>query len=614
MRKIFIGIAIVVIPFFGIGQDQNKADSLVQVLSQEEFSSDQKIELLHGIASNQTTAEGIIYYSNKLIKEAESINDAYWLHKGLMELGSAYQQKGDMDIAMSTFLKSYTAAEEAKYTEGRGAALSMVGAIYSINGNHKNAIEYYNRSLEILNTTQDSLKIATVLLNAGDAYVNNAQYEEALKNFDRSAAIFEDLGYLIGTAYNLGNSGMAYAKLGQSKLAEQKIEESINMLEELEDYYPIAVYLTYMSDIYLEKGDINTALKYTNRSLTLSQKYGLKDQISNASQQLSILYEQLNDNKKALVYFKDYINYRDSIKNLETFQKQADMTRAFEVSQKQAEVDLLNQQKRNQQITLILTLIIAFLTALLAFGLYRRYQFTRKTKRIIEEEKNKSDNLLLNILPAETAEELKTNGKVVAQKFESVTIMFTDFKGFSSFAENLSPEKLVETVDFYFSSFDEIIERNGLEKIKTVGDAYMCACGLPNPTPDHALKTVNAAMEIADFVERTKQSQDHDRSNFDIRIGIHTGSVVAGVVGTKKFAYDIWGDAVNVASRMESSSDPGRINISESTYHQIKDVYQCTYRGEVSVKNRGKLKMYFVDHVLDGQEVSNEKDSLGLIS
>ncbi|NNF34010.1 MAG: tetratricopeptide repeat protein [Saprospiraceae bacterium] len=605
-RNICLGIAVLVIPISGIGQDQNKADSLVRVLSSDELIQEGKIELLHEIASNQTAAEDIIFYANELIKEAEKTEDHYWLHKGMMELGYGYKLKGDLDVALSTFFEGFKAAEEAEYVEGEGTALSNIADTYSINDNHENAIEYYNRALEILYTTDDSVKIATVLLNAGDAYINNGQYEKALEYFDQSGPIFRNLGYLIGTAYNLGNSGMAYAKLGDRIRAEQTIKEAIELLEELEDYYPIAVYLTYMSDIYLEKGDVNTALKYSNRSLTLSEKYGLKDQISDANQQLSVLYERLNNNEKALLHYKNHIRYRDSLNNVESVKRRADMRTEFEVSQKQAEVDLLNQQKRNQQITLISTLVIAFLIALLAIGLYRRYLFTRKTNKIIEEEKNKSDNLLLNILPAETAEELKSNGKVIAQKFESVTIMFTDFKGFSSYAENLSPEELVETVDYYFSSFDEIIDRNGLEKIKTVGDSYMCACGLPNHTPDHALKTVKAAMEIAEFVEKTKLSKEHGRSNFDIRIGIHTGSVVAGVVGTKKFAYDIWGDAVNVASRMESSSDPGRINISEHTYHEIKDAYQCTYRGEVSVKNRGKLKMYFVEKPVEMEKGKSE--------
>ncbi|MGB5171974.1 MAG: adenylate/guanylate cyclase domain-containing protein [Eudoraea sp.] len=158
----------------------------------------------------------------------------------------------------------------------------------------------------------------------------------------------------------------------------------------------------------------------------------------------------------------------------------------------------------------------------------------------------------------------------------------------------------VKTVDFYFSKFDAIIEKHGLEKIKTIGDAYMCAGGLHDNEKDHAQRMVLAALEISSFVEETKNDVAASELTFDIRIGINTGPVVAGVVGTKKFAYDIWGDTVNVAARMESMSEPGRINISENTYAMIKDVAECEYRGEIEAKNRGKLKMYFVQGMKTG--------------
>jgi len=154
-------------------------------------------------------------------------------------------------------------------------------------------------------------------------------------------------------------------------------------------------------------------------------------------------------------------------------------------------------------------------------------------------------------------------------------------------------------VDYYFSKFDEIMEKYGMEKIKTIGDAYMAAGGLPFQTNDHPFKMILAAFEIVQFIEETKQHKQKDITHFDIRIGINTGPIVAGVVGIHKFAYDIWGDTVNVASRMETLSNPGRINISENTYELVKDVFQCKYRGEIEVKNRGMMKMYFVNGIKD---------------
>jgi class 3 adenylate cyclase len=213
--------------------------------------------------------------------------------------------------------------------------------------------------------------------------------------------------------------------------------------------------------------------------------------------------------------------------------------------------------------------------------------------RTISREKKRSESLLLNILPAETAKELKVNGKVDAVKFDQVTVLFTDFVEFTRVAERVEPEQLVKSIDYYFKGFDEITTKYGLEKIKTVGDSYMCACGLPTINPMHARNVISAAKEMIDLVRNELNALD-GLSHFEIRIGIHTGPVVAGIVGIKKWQYDIWGDTVNIASRMESKSEPGRINLSETTYLQIKDEFACEYRGEIEVKNRGPLKMYFL--------------------
>lgn len=354
-----------------------------------------------------------------------------------------------------------------------------------------------------------------------------------------------------------------------------------------------------MSDIYFKRKDWKTALYYTKRSLDIAQKQGLKDQAQKSSLMLSELYQKSGNIPESFIYYKKYITYRDSVKNLEQVEKMGNLRTNFEVSKKQAEVDLMMQQKRTQKIIAISSIVSLVLVFFLAVGLFRRYRFIKKTNIIIEAERKRSDNLLLNILPEETAFELKESGKVLAKRFESVTVLFTDFEGFTQYAENLSPEKLVESVDYYFSKFDAIIEKYDLEKIKTLGDSYMCAGGLPFPTTDHAHKMILAAQEILEFVQHSNREIPHNHTCFNIRIGINTGPVVAGVVGTKKFAYDIWGDTVNIASRMESNSSPGKINISENTFSIIKDSFDCEYRGEVEVKNRGMMKMYFVSGAKD---------------
>lgn len=225
-----------------------------------------------------------------------------------------------------------------------------------------------------------------------------------------------------------------------------------------------------------------------------------------------------------------------------------------------------------------------------------RTQEIEKQKQIIETAKAQSDSLLLNILPAEIADELKQFGKSYARKHEQVSVLFADIKGFTFIAEQLTPVKLVTQLDEVFGAFDNIIAKYGMEKIKTIGDAYMCASGLPLADSENAIKSVKAGMDMHQFIkEFGAANKIQNLPVFEIRIGIHTGPLVAGVVGLKKFAYDIWGDAVNLAAQMEQHSEAGKINISGETYSLVKDTFNCTYRGKIEAKSKGQVDMYFVE-------------------
>ncbi len=237
-----------------------------------------------------------------------------------------------------------------------------------------------------------------------------------------------------------------------------------------------------------------------------------------------------------------------------------------------------------------------------------------RQKNQLEIEKTKTDELLQNILPYEIAEQLKNKGAVKAKKYRMVTILFTDFVDFTKISSELEPEEIVKELSVYFRKFDEITEDHFIEKIKTIGDAYMAVGGLPLRNKSNPIDAVLAALEIQKFMKMYNDSRKaKGLTGWSLRLGIHTGKVVAGVIGSKKFAYDIWGDAVNTASRLETAGEAGKINISGETYEYIEAFFNCTYRGKISAKNKGEIDMYFVDGLkekyrdLDDPTLPNEK-------
>jgi len=218
-------------------------------------------------------------------------------------------------------------------------------------------------------------------------------------------------------------------------------------------------------------------------------------------------------------------------------------------------------------------------------------------KTIIEAQSKESDKLLRNILPDEVADELKATGKASAKHYSKVSVLFTDFKGFTARSAAMTPEEVIEELNKCFSAFDAVMEQYNLEKIKTIGDAYMCVGGLPIANETNPIDTIRAGLAIQAYMNQYKnECIAKGEPYFECRLGINTGAVVAGVVGTKKFAYDIWGDTVNTASRAESNGLVGMVNITEATYELVKDVFKCEYRGDIDVKGKGKMKMYLALH------------------
>ncbi|WP_235297815.1 adenylate/guanylate cyclase domain-containing protein [Portibacter marinus] len=256
-----------------------------------------------------------------------------------------------------------------------------------------------------------------------------------------------------------------------------------------------------------------------------------------------------------------------------------------------------DENMNNYLFTGVLGMLVALYFCLLVFRNERvlAYDELKDVNVKLDEERNRSESLLLNILPQEVAQELKDKGSAKAQYYDDVTVLFTDFKDFTKITEDMAPQELLDTINTCFIAFDEIISKYNIEKIKTIGDSYMCVGGLPIPNEQHAQDIVSSAIEIRDFMDSyNAKRRDEGKIPFLIRIGIHSGSVVAGIVGIKKYAYDIWGNTVNLASRIESTGIIGMVNISSSTYELIKDDFECQKRGVINVKGKGEMTTYSV--------------------
>ncbi|MBF0277335.1 MAG: adenylate/guanylate cyclase domain-containing protein [SAR324 cluster bacterium] len=249
---------------------------------------------------------------------------------------------------------------------------------------------------------------------------------------------------------------------------------------------------------------------------------------------------------------------------------------------------LANYLSGKDSVTII---AVALAMATISVKLLRAQTFMEKQKETIREEREKSERLLENILPLSIVNQLKTAPGTIAEKFETSTILFADIVGFTVLSEKIAPEALVNLLNKIFSHFDHLIEKSGLEKIKTIGDAYMVAGGLPLAREDHAEAVANLALEMKNELYRFNRENDQA---FDMRIGIHTGPAVAGVIGIKKFIYDVWGDTVNTASRMESHSEPGQIQVTEQSYQALKDKFDFFDRGFIAVKGKGSMHTYFL--------------------
>lgn len=411
---------------YAYGQDQKVADSLLVIYQKDNLKDTQKLQLLADLSFNEVKNFDLsLQYAEEVIKQAGIAGNNLYLYKGYFQKGNKKRLLGDLSEALDAYFKSAEAASKAKFITGEASAYAGIADVYGLSKKHADAMVYYNKAIASLRVSGDSTPLASIILNAGEEFRTSKIYDSALLYFNEAKIIFEKADYPIGTAYAVGNIGMVYASMGNNSLAEKNINIAIPILEKLGDYYPICDYLLSMCDIYVEKQDKTAALTYALRSLTLAEQHHLKEQIRDANLKLSGLYENGGDPEKSLGHYKNYILYRDSIDNLRAIEKIADLRTNFEVSQKQAEVNLLNRQKKLQWALLFLALVVLSVIGGLVIILLQNNRQKQKAftllsleKVVTEEQRDQTNKALEKLKRAQAhlvqSEKLASLGQLTA--------------------------------------------------------------------------------------------------------------------------------------------------------------------------------------------------------
>lgn len=628
-------LLLVALHFSSVGNEL-KIDSLQSLVALRKDDS-VKVDLLIELGTlykELNQLDSAIIEGVKARDLAMNLNYAKGLGYANNLIGLVYDSKGDFSTAKIHYQEGLLAFQRINFKLGIANILSNLGVIYDQIGDLSKSIEYYYQSLKIAEEINDKQRIGIALLNLGTAYgAKDVTGERAKSYFLQSLTIFKELQDGVGIAIVNANMGTIYFELQNYDSAQYFYTEYLKLAEGTPEE---AYGLRYMGEILAEKGDFESSFKYHDRSIQIASESGeklyladclkgkatslrkngqvaqaistyqksleilkelnAKKELKEVYESLSDLYGQVGDYQKAYDYQFLLTQIKDSLFRSSEGDRIQSLQFDYERDKMQSQIAIREATITHQRLINWAIGIVGLLILFMATMLLNRYKYVNRTNKIIQFERDRSKDLLLNILPEETANELERVGYAKTRYYESVSVLFTDFKSFSAIAAKVSPQELVNELNNYFAAFDDISSKYGLEKIKTIGDSYMCAGGIPVSNSTHAMDAVQAALEMQEFVSvKNKELQAGGRQEWELRIGIHTGPIVAGVVGKKKYAYDIWGDTVNVASRIESNGEPGKVNISDKTYELVKDKFKCQYRGKVSAKNIGDIEMFFVE-------------------
>lgn len=564
--------------------------------SQPNPGSDESLGLFRNLAKEAKEAKqsgnyDLSYSSlDSALAVAKLMNDDELVAFAMSELGVVCMYQGRYSDALKLLLSAVLIQERLADSVPMADSYNYIAAVHHAQSDYETAIKYYDKSLAIKERLNEPRSLGILYNNLGSLYEDKGDYEAALEYHSSSINIWEALPDSSWIAVSLRHIGFCQEKQGKFDEALEVYLQAYDMSSKLGTRMNVIRSCMPIGDLYLALNKPAEARQWCDLAYKLSLEesniYGIKE----SCWCLYRIHDDLNEPQKALDFYRISLQARDSVFGRERTKEltEQEMRFVFEKEQLADSLQFVKQQAfqerqiQSQRIGLVSVAMALLMLIILAIVVYRG--------------KRKSDHLLLNILPSEIADELKESGSAKATKLDNVTVLFTDFKGFTELSEKMSAEELVSEIHECFTVFDQIMEECGIEKIKTIGDAYMAAGGVPVPKETHAVDAVKAALRIQQFVSARKEERESlGKPFFEMRVGVHSGAVVAGIVGTKKFQYDIWGDTVNTAARLESSGEIGRVNISHSTFELVKNQFECTHRGKVAAKGKGEIDMYFVN-------------------
>ena len=567
----------------------------------------------------------------------------YWVDSvmTLIKTDQTIDSKTKSDLADSAFQISlrekdickqvYTRIAQATYLDDMGMPDSALTQLYwtsrsfqsscdstllmSLFGNLTNVYLSLSELSRIDSVSKIALELWNPLWKVKDsrfAILNNLGIAQAMRNETDAATITFHLAYREAAEdHNEKYTEKALINLGSVKGMTGDLDSSYYFINtaaanakknsDIDNYMSI---LLNLANIDMERERYKQARITLDTVVSLAESRKNSEATFMAQLSQSELFARMKDYKSAYSFLLTYMKSKEQYLDEERIKAVTEMMEKYESEKKarqiqQLELDKLDATLKTERIANARNryLYVGIFFLLGAIGIYTRLQYVHKSRTAIQKEKDISEGLLLNILPASVAEELKQKGYAEAMHFDISTILFSDFKGFTTISETLTAAQLVEEINVCFKAFDAIITKYGIEKIKTIGDSYMAAAGIPANNTASVSDTVHAALEMQDFIlARIEERTQMQLPSFQMRIGLHTGPVVAGIVGVKKFQYDIWGDTVNIASRMESSGEVGKVNISQVTYQYVRDEpgLVFTSRGMIAAKGKGEMEMYFV--------------------